>query len=299
MTYTRLAAGLLTVLCCAPALLSAKPEKKPEKFSELREILIEGVPRIEIKGDKPSYIPKLDPTITVQEFLVQQLKLPSFSSKLLVNLPSYLPAKLASRVVLTPWRICLTHPPVLDFTSRHARRLKVGKWRLVITDDRGTVFHTIKGKRKLPERLTWDGRNKYKEMMKVGHPYAYSYHILDRANVPHYVRGKTLLFNGLVDARVNQITVSMNTDTIFIRGPKLSESGRNYMRETPDQMRKAATGSVQVTVYGRDLDLARKQADLIREYLIDAMPSLQEKNISARGRRSSRKEYARTEIIGR
>src|SRR3989338_5514428 len=124
-----------SALSAVPATMS-----RPEQSGELKDILIEGVSRLSIKADKPAYAPQLNPLPDVQNYLAQQINTAASATKLLVNLPNYLPSRLTSDIVLSPWHGQLTRQPVLDIIIKHPKDITVASWRLVITDDQGKIF---------------------------------------------------------------------------------------------------------------------------------------------------------------
>lgn len=274
--------------------VGAAENPKPNN-GQLEEIVIEGVPRIEVQADKPDYQPNQDPIPSILAFLAKQLHVPDLSSKVMLMIPNYLPSSLSSTLVRTPWRIYLVQPPVLDVQLKQPAGLEVMRWRLVVTDDRGKIFHTIKGKGKLPNRVSWDGRGDSGEMLRVGHPYAYSYHILDQAEVPSYIPGKTILLHSLVQANGGQCLIHLDTPVIFERGNRLSPDGQAYVREAQDFLRDAATGALRITVYGDDVELAKRQAEILRKHFMGAL-NMPAKRIQASGAPLGRDGYARTEI---
>ncbi|MFA6003237.1 MAG: hypothetical protein WC881_04140 [Elusimicrobiota bacterium] len=262
---------------------------------QLEEIVIEGVPRIEVQADKPDYEPNPDPAPSILAFLAKQLHVPDLSSKVMLMVPNYLPSAMSSSLARTPWRVNLVQPPVLDVQLKQPAGLEVLRWRLVVTDDRGKIFHTIKGKGKLPNRISWDGRGDSGDMLRVGHPYAYSYHILDMAEVPSYIPGKNILLRSLVLANGGQCLIHLDTPVIFERANRLSPEGVDYIREAQDFLREAATGSLRITIYGDDQELAKRQAELLRRHFAAAL-NMPVKRIQATGAPLGRDGYARTEI---
>ncbi|MBI4057514.1 MAG: hypothetical protein HY399_08225 [Elusimicrobia bacterium] len=294
----RLGVGIFFVMNLYGLTFATAEEKRPEQSSQLKNITIEGVPRIQMKGDKPPYVPKLDPQAPVEEFLIAQINNANPSEKLLVTFPTYLPSKIASDVVLSPWHGHLVHPPVLHLIIKRPPRFEVAHWRLVIADDQGKVFRTIKGKGSLPDHITWDGMGDNGDPLRVGRPYAYSFSVLDRVEVPTYLLGRTVKVGGFVDEGLTKMTISMDTNSLFTKGPALSPQGQAYMREAQDWLRKALKWSIQVAVYGEDEDLAQREADILKKYLEDAL-HIQENAISAQGRLPGKVKYIRTEISAR
>lgn len=285
---------------CLAAALRAAPAamSRPEQSGELKDILIEGVSRLSIKGDKPVYAPQLNPLPDVQNFLAQQINAAASAPKLLVNLPNYLPSRLTSDIVLSPWHGQLTRQPVLDIIIKHPKDITVASWRLVITDDQGKIFQTIRGKGRFPDRLTWDGKGSSGDMVRVGLPYAYSYFVLDRAEVPTYLPGKTVLIKGLVNEHMTNTEITLDTKSLFENGVKFSAAGLACLREVQDILRRTPNRAIRIDIFGPEQELAQKQADAIRRHLLASL-HLQEDRIAAKGKGLDRDRYTRTDIVSR
>ncbi|OGR88231.1 MAG: hypothetical protein A3J74_08180 [Elusimicrobia bacterium RIFCSPHIGHO2_02_FULL_57_9] len=302
MTRQKLVFGsiLVSAFILGPARSAAAPAamSRPEQSGELKDILIEGVSRLSIKGDKPAYAPQLNPLPDVQNYLAQQINTAASAPKLLVNLPNYLPSRLTSDIVLSPWHGQLTRQPVLDIIIKHPKDITVASWRLVITDDQGKIFQTIRGKGRFPDRLTWNGKSSNGDMVKVGLPYAYSYFVLDRAEVPTYLPGKTILIKGLVNEYMTRSEITLDTKSLFDGGIKFSPAGLAALRETQDILRKTPKRAIKIDIYGPEPELAQKQADIIRRHLLNSL-HMQEDRIAAKGSPLDRDRYARADIQSR
>ncbi|OGR89584.1 MAG: hypothetical protein A3J74_11565 [Elusimicrobia bacterium RIFCSPHIGHO2_02_FULL_57_9] len=283
-----------SALSAVPATMS-----RPEQSGELKDILIEGVSRLSIKADKPLYNPQLDQLPEVQAYLALQLNEAAFTPHVMERLPNYLPSKLGSDIVLSPWHGKLVHQPVLDIViMNQPKNMIVDSWRLVITDNQGRIFHTIRGKGRFPERMTWDGKGGSGEMVKVGVPYAYSYFVLDSAQVPTYLPGRTILFKGLVQEHMTRTEITMDTKSLFDEKLGFSPMGQSCLREAQDVLRRTPNRAIRVEIYGPDVETAQKQADAIKRYLAAAL-HLREGRIMSRGLPLERDRYPRTEILAK
>lgn len=277
---------------------------KPAESGELGNIVIEGIPHIQMKGDKPTYQPNLDPQKPLEEFLSNQMASANPIEKLSVSFPIFLPAVVNSDMVLSPWRGHLVFPPVLDLEIRRPANFAVEQWRLIITDDRGKIIRTIKGKGKLPDRVTWDGYTKSGEALQVGHAYAYSFSTIDRSGVPTYLFGKTVKISGFVDQQVSKIAINLDPDIVFTKGASFTPQGNVYLREIQDLLRtqaqdllhKTAEWRIRVYVYGNEVELAQLEADMVRKYLEEAW-HVKEGKIAAKGVSSGSGSYSRVEIM--
>ncbi|MBI4386753.1 MAG: hypothetical protein HY551_05175 [Elusimicrobia bacterium] len=277
---------------------SARAAKTPSGEGELKPVLIEGVSRIQMKGDKPVFIPKVDPSRPVGDALTQRLQSVNPSSpesKFSINFPIFLPPRLESDMIYSPWNHRLVRPPVLSLNLKVPPRLILDHWRLIITDDKGKVFFMRKGKGRLPTHLEWDGLGTKGYPIQVGHPYAYSLQLLDLASVPTYISGKTVRVASFVHEQGRSFTISIVTDRLFTAGHAFSAEGKSLMREVRDLLRKHLDNDIAVGVYSLDGELALRQAELIRKYLGDTL-HLRERDISARGVTVEEDGYMRTEI---
>ncbi|HAT73361.1 MAG TPA: hypothetical protein DCS63_11160 [Elusimicrobia bacterium] len=282
-------------LFLAPAILPAAAPG-PGQSGDLRNVVIEGVPRIQMRGDKISSVADMDPKQCVEDFLAAYMSENNPPDKLAITLPLYLPSSLASDIVLSPWRGRLIEGQVLSLSIKSPPRVKVAQWRLVVTDDRGKVFRTIKGNESIPDTIIWDGLSDSGGGIKVGHPYAYSLSVLDDVDVPTYLFGKSVTVNGFVRRRHGQLALYINTESLFMKGPAFSPQGQAYIREAQDLLRKAVDWKITATVYGDDQDLAQREADIIKEFLEESL-HLPKGTIAAKGQPSDKDFYQRTEIV--
>ena len=286
------------LILCSSALTATPPvwaEPKPEA-GQLKNMVIEGDTRLKMKGDKPSFLPDLNPRPALENYLAQELARANPTEKISISYPTYLPSKVVSDVVLSPWHGQLVSDPVLYLSIKRPEKLSVKEWRLVITDDRGKVFRNIRGKGELPEHVTWDGIGDEGKPLKVGRSYAYSLSILDQAEIPTYLFGKTVRISGFFQEK-EAVTISMETEILFKQGPDISEQGLAFLREAQDLLRKKR--ALSIAVYGADLDLAQRQAELVRKFMAEAM-HISEATIDVKATVQDEKNiYARTEISGR
>src|SRR5207248_285772 len=114
-----------------------------------------------------------NPVPEVQTFLAEQINAAASRTRLLTNLPSFLPARLASDTVLSPWRGKLLSGPEQELSVENPKNFIPISWRVVISDNRGEIFQTLKGKGRIPSPLNWNGRGHSGELIKVGLPYSY------------------------------------------------------------------------------------------------------------------------------
>ena len=88
----------------------------------------------------------------------------------------------------------------------------------------------------------------------------------------------------------------MDTSALFVQALTLSDEGQSRLREARDWLRDYYGGAISVAVYGRDVELAKQQAEAVRDYLADNL-QLSRDAIKAHGQASD--DYWRTEISGR
>jgi hypothetical protein len=292
MTNHFLAAGLVLGF---PALVAAA-EGAP-KPSDLKEINIMGESRIQMRGDKPNDVPKLNPQEPLESYLTEKINLASPGDRLVTNPPILLPPKTASDIVLSPLSRHLWSPPVLYLSVKNSMKGTVDHWHLTVTDDHGQIFRTYKGKGRLPDHLEWDGLGDDGTPLRVGHSYSCALSVLDSYGVPSYLARNTVRLGSYVDDRRSKVTVILDTPSLFVPGPNLSQGGTLRLQEARDWLRKHYR-SIRVDVYGTDQDLSQRQADVIRKFLETAL-HLNDGNIPARGHVAAKDDYVRTEILAK
>jgi hypothetical protein len=274
----------------------AQSGRRPEQSGQLNNMVIEGETRIQVKGDKPAEVSDLDPKGYVENYIVAYIRENNPAENLAVSYPLYLPARLASDAVLSPWSGRLIEPPVLSLLVKTPPGVKVADWRLIIASDQGKVFRTVKGKGAMPSNITWDGMDDAGDPLWVGHPYAYSLAVLDEYEVPTYLFGKSVTVRGFVYKTAGQLNIAIDTAMLFDKGWALSSDGKIYARETQDRLRKFPDRKITVHVYGDDRDLAQKEAEMFRDYLEESL-HLEKGTIAAKGYPPDKNHYNRTEVV--
>lgn len=297
-TWLRRPSLALAALACvfleAPC-AAGEPERTPEQSGQLKNLVIEGETRIQVKGDKPVEVSDLDPRQYVENYIVSYIRSNNPVENLSISYPLYLPSRLASDAVLSNWGGRLVEAPVLTLLVKTPHNVKVAEWRLVITNDQGKVFRTVKGKGNLPSNITWDGMDDSDKPLWVGHPYAYSLAVLDEYEVPTYLFGKSVTVRGFVHKSSGRLNISVDTAMLFTKGLMFSSDGHVYAREAQDRLRKFPGWRITINVYDDDLDLAQKEADVIKEFLEQGL-HLDKDRIAAKGQPAGKTNYLRTEI---
>jgi hypothetical protein len=189
----------------------------------------------------------------------------------------------------------LAAPPVMEMGVAQSAGADAAQWNLTVTDDRGSVFRTIKGKGGLPDRVAWDGLGDSGEPLRVGHSYSCALLALDSTGVPSSLSSKTVRLAGYIDAR-RGISILLDTAVLFAGSAALSPEGRDLVREVRDRLRDDDRRSIQVEVHGRDAELARQQAEAVRDRLAQSL-RLEREAVAARGLVED--DYLRTEIRAR
>ena len=259
----------------------------------LKSIDIKGVARPSIRGDKPDEVPSLNAKDIILSELARNMDLSSPGDKVLADPPLLLPPRVASSLVAAPVSGLLGTPPVMDLRVDRPRA-GISQWDLTVTDDRGGVFRTIKGKGGLPGHVEWDGLGDSGEPLHVGHPYSCALLGRDAGGVPAFLSTKTVRWPGYVDARSRNVRILLDTEALF-SGSGLSRKGEGLLREVRDRLREHR-GSVRVDVYGREADAARQQAEAIRDQLAQGL-ILEKEAVEVSG--VAVEDYMRTEIRGR
>jgi hypothetical protein len=206
-----------------------------------------------------------------------------------------LPSRVTSDLVAAPWHRLLVAPPVMDLGVSDSLGSEIALWNLTVTDDRGAVFRTIKGRGGLPAHVEWDGLGDSGEPLRVGHAYSCALLALDKAGIPDSLSSKTVRLVGFVDQR-QKITIFLDPAALFAGSSSLSDEGQSVMREVRDRLRDYDRKSIQVEVFGRDAELARQQAEAIRDQLAQGL-RLDREAIVARSLPAD--DYLRTEIRAR
>ncbi len=163
--------------------------------------------------------------------------------------------------------------PVAWFYPENPEGHKVQSWTLAVTNYRGSVFRHFQGKKEIPEKLPWDGRDDRGMMLQVGYPYSYVFSIMDKGTNTYNYAGKSFRLPALDYMEGTERRLDFSGDKVFFRdGPKLQESGRGWLTMATDQIRKDHPHSpLRVLVLAETQKLAEARAKVVSDFLIESM----------------------------
>ncbi len=185
----------------------------------------------------------------------------------------YNPQTLHSEQVPHPWLQDPATKPIVTFYPEDPEGHKAKSWRLIVTDYRGSTFRTFDKKGKPPKRVEWDGRGDEQSMIQVGYPYSYVFSIVDKGTNTYNYAGTSFRIPAIDYVEKTERRLEFSGDQVFKKDrPKLSESGKGWLRRAADQVRKDHPYSpLKVVIQAENQKLAEQRAQLVADYLTEHM----------------------------
>ncbi len=183
------------------------------------------------------------------------------------------PVHLASEQVPHPWLPDPATTPVVTFYPENPRKTKVRSWELAVTDYRGDVFKTFRGKGKPPRRVAWDGRGDDGRMLQVGYPYSYVFTIVDEGTNTYNYAGTSFRIPAVDYLEGEERRLDITGDDVFRKArPRLADHGSDWLIRAADQIRQDHPRSpLKVVVQAETEQLAQRRAELVARTLTEAM----------------------------
>ncbi len=183
------------------------------------------------------------------------------------------PIRLASDQVPHCWLPDPAGTPVVTFYPDNSYGRKVRSWELAVTDFRGDVFKTFRGKGKPPRKIAWDGRGDNGEMLQVGYPYSYVFTIIDEGTNTYNYAGVSFRIPAVDYMESDERRLDLTGDEVFVRDrEELRRSGHDWLTRAADQIRQDhPTAPLKVVVQAETEELARARARVVAKELTAAM----------------------------
>jgi hypothetical protein len=183
------------------------------------------------------------------------------------------PVHLASEQVPHCWLPDPATTPVVTFYPENPRRTKVRSWELAVTDYRGDVFKTFRGKGKPPRKIPWDGRGEDGQMLQVGYPYSYVFTIVDEGTNTYNYAGVSFRIPAVDYLEGDERRLDITGDDVFAKErARLAEHGSDWLIRAADQIRQDHPRSpLKVVVQAETEELASRRAELVAKELTEAM----------------------------
>jgi len=177
--------------------------------------------------------------------------------------------RLNSKQVINPSLPSLPEPPLVTF---HPGRsvLKIKRWELTISDDKGSIIRTLEGKGNPPGSIKWDGRDEKKKIIRVGTLYSYDFVAIDENGRRHTTSGKPFQLGALKYDEKESVTIEASNRVLYTsERDKFSEDGKLIMEKTLDVLRQYSRYPFRVEICSDEPDLSawEKAKHLLSDYI--------------------------------
>ncbi|NIM02691.1 hypothetical protein GTN66_00850, partial [bacterium] len=169
--------------------LDTETSPKGEQANEgLPEVVIKGEAKDTVKVEKAPYqieinlgeivSPSIEETEVLMEGGLEILRQEDLQQFTCLN----------SKQVIRPSLPPLPEPPLVTFHPQRSN-LKIKRWKLTISDEKGSIIRTLRGKGSPPRTIEWDGRDERGKVIRVGTLYSYNFVGIDQDGKPHTTGG--------------------------------------------------------------------------------------------------------------
>ena len=237
----------------------------------------------EVSSEKADLDIKFAKEDIIKDIIPEEKHLFEYSPKSLVNVLPAMPKIVYSNNTVQPQLINILEDPVLRFRTETLVNLRFKKWSFNITDARGEMFKTIKGKKGVPYIIEWDGKGDSGDMIIPGQWYAYNITIRDEYNDMHTMKGETFRVKGLFyeDNESNQV-ISLSLVDIFnlnSAGLEIRKEGKQLLDEALDIIKIFYEYPMVLVIYDRDEAVGFDRGQKVLDYMLNNL-SVEELNVN-------------------
>jgi len=146
--------------------------------------------------------------------------------------------RLNSKQVIRPSLPPLPEPPLVTFHPRRSN-LKIKRWKLTISDEKGSIIRTLQGKGNPPRTIEWDGQDERGKIIKVGTLYSYNFVGIDQDGKPHTTSGKPFQLWALKYDERDNVNIEVANRVLYTsERDEFSEDGKLIMEKAIDFLRQ-------------------------------------------------------------
>jgi len=245
------------------------PPAGGETGGGLPEVVIKGEAKDTVKVEKAPYqieikledivSPSIEETEALMKGGVEILRQKDFKQFTNLN----------SKQVIKPSLPSLPEPPLVTFHPR-ASKLKIKKWELTISDDKGSTVRTLQGKGSPPGTVEWDGRDERGKIIKVGTLYSYNFVDIDEYGRAHTTSGKPFQLWALKYDEKNSVNIEVANRVLYTsERDKFSEDGKLIIERALDILRQYSRYPFKIEICSDDPDISvwGKAKALLSDYV--------------------------------
>ena len=198
----------------------------------------------------------------------------SLSPDSLDDISSAIPSIIFSKNTIAPFLVDILREPVLNFRMKPLPNFNVKSWDINITDTKGEMFSKIGGKKVLPPRIAWSGRNYKNEMLIPGNWYSYNLVVTDEFDDDYTIQGENFKIKGVFYQQSQYAKIiSLSLSDLFDMEKEkdvysISDSGKKLLKEALDIIKENYTSPMRIVIYDNKEQIALKRAKNILEYIV-------------------------------
>jgi len=185
---------------------------------------------------------------------------------------------LSSKQVIRPSLPALPEPPLVTFHPRRTN-LRIKKWKLTISDEKGSIIRTLEGKGSPPRTIEWDGRDERGKIIRVGTLYSYNFVGRDEDGKPHTTSGKPFQLWALKYDDRDSVNIEIANRVLYTsERDEFSEDGRLIMEKAIDFLRQYSRYPFRIEICTDEPDFSvwGKAKALLSEYISGSLIILPE-----------------------
>ena len=251
---------------------------KEESSEGLSEVVIKGEAKDTVKVEKVPYqieikleeivTPSIEETESLMEGGLDILRQEDLRQFTCLN----------SKQVIRPSLPPLPEPPLVTFHPRRSN-LRIKKWNLTISDEKGSIIRTLQGKGSPPRTIEWDGRDERGKVIRVGTLYSYDFVAIDQDGRPHTTGGKPFQLWALKYDEKDSVNVEVANRVLYTsQRDEFSEDGKLIMDKAIDFLRQYSKYPFRVEICSDEQDFSvwEKAKALLASYISESMILLPE-----------------------
>ncbi len=252
---------VFSVLC-----LSAQEGEQVEQVEEEIRGIYKGI----IKEKKPHIELDFDPYKAIIPYVGKEEYI--YDNQLLSNSElksSPLPV-LASDQIVKPWLKTIVRGYIVLFNPLYGYDVK--KWKISITDEKGSEFKTFGGEGAPTRTIYWDGRSNEGEMMNPGIVYMYSAEAYDKLGNISRVVGREITVKGILYKKAGEWVILLNGNKIFNESSdRIIEDGTLLLEEAADIVRENFKTRLAIEVYSKNEALSSRRSRVLGKWFIERL----------------------------
>jgi len=237
--------------------IDTKGAPKGEETGEgLPEIVIKGEAKDTVEVDKAPYQIEIKLEEIVSPSIEETEALMKGGVEILRQEELKQFTRLNSKQVINPSLPFLPEPPLVTFHPGRSD-LKIKRWELTISDDKGSIIRTLEGKGNPPGSIKWDGRDEKRKIIKVGTLYSYNFVAIDENGRPHTTSGKPFQLWALKYDEKDSVNIEVANRVLYtLERDKFSEDGKLIIEKTIDVLRQYSRYPFRVEICSDEPDLS-------------------------------------------